>query len=392
MAVTIHDLLPDLVERMGSRSETPALDAQVLLAHYLQKPRSWIMAHTEAAISKSELDLVRQATDRVTHGEPLPYVLGHWEFYGLDFLLTPQVLIPRPETELLVERAIKWLRAHPDRRNAIDVGSGSGCIGISLAKSIPGLHVVMTDISTQALQVTEMNAQKHGLASRLRLIQADLLAGITGPLDLICANLPYIPTSTLSELPVARREPRLAMDGGLNGTTYILRLLEQAKAVLLPGGVLLMEIEASQGELVDLAAKKQFASSNVQILKDLSGLDRCVEIERSDLIVHICSVGEWQQAAIAGVFLDASYERNGFIHCSMPEQVVDVANRFYRGIPELVLLWIDPGTLVSEIRWSITDGSIYPHVYGPINLPAVCDVTQLLPERDGIFRTLNLPA
>ncbi len=392
MSVTINDILAELIGRKGSRSETPALDAQVLLAHFLERPRTWILAHPAATVAEARLDQVRQAAARLSQGEPLPYILGHWEFYGLDFSLTPHVLIPRPETELLVEKAINWLRAHPKRRNAIDVGTGSGCIGISLAKTIPDLHLVMTDISLQALHIAAVNIDKHGLTQRLRLIQSDLLQGITGPFDLVGANLPYIPTNTLLSLPVAGPEPRLALDGGVDGTTYIIKLLEQAKNNLAPGGLMLLEIDASQGETVERLARKHFVAPKVQIFKDLAGLDRCLEIERTSSIVHICPLCEWREAVKTGTFQDESLERNGFIHCSMPEQVLDVANRFYSDAPELAVLWIDSSTLVSEIRWESTDGSIYPHVHGPIDLAAVRSVIPLQADHDGIYRTLNLPA
>jgi release factor glutamine methyltransferase len=125
MEISIQELLSHLRQQLHQYSETATLDAQVLLAHCLEKPRSWILAHPEVPLNDTQYNIFIQASDRLMHGEPLPYVIGHWEFYGMDFHLTPAVLIPRPETELLVERGINWLRLHPTRRKAVDVGTGS---------------------------------------------------------------------------------------------------------------------------------------------------------------------------------------------------------------------------------------------------------------------------
>jgi release factor glutamine methyltransferase len=391
MDITIQEIQAQLVDQLAASSETASLDAQVLLAHYLQKPRSWIMAHPEAALSKSQFEQISQAVDRLIRGEPLPYVIGHWEFYGLDFMLTPAVLIPRPETELLVDRALAWLTHHPTRRNAIDVGTGSGCIGISLAKHIPDLHLVLSDISAQALQVARINAMSHGLRDWLEFQQVNLMEGIIGPFDLICANLPYIPTASLITLPVGKREPYLALDGGVSGTELIGKLLEQGRRQLVCGGLMLLEIESSQGAEVINLAESYYPLSKVHILKDLSDQDRCLEIERPNWLVHICPRDEWLQAQRIGIFQDASLQQDGFIHCSQPEQVVDVANRFFTGCSELVLLWVDPEKLASEMRWEYVDTSVFPHIYGPINLNAVTSTTDLQPAFDGIYRLIQRP-
>jgi len=288
MEMTIQEILAQLSQQLHQISETAILDAQVLLAHTLEKPRSWILAHPEAPLDNTRYDQIIQAANRMEHGEPLPYVIGHWEFYGLDFHLTPSVLIPRPETELLVERGIKWLQLHPPQHKVVDVGTGSGCIGIALAKNIPDLRPLLTDISLEALSVAKINAEKYGLLDRLEFLQADLLNGVPGSFDLICANLPYIPTPKLMKLPVAEMEPRLALDGGSSGTEVISRLLGQAKGQLVSGGLMLLEIESSHGDEVKTLAKGYYPASKVQVLKDLSGLDRCVEIERPNLIIHLC--------------------------------------------------------------------------------------------------------
>jgi release factor glutamine methyltransferase len=185
MVITILDLLSQIYSRISHITETPTLDAQVLVAHFLDKSRPWVMAHPEALLDDDQYHKVIQGLERLEQGEPLPYVIGHWEFHGLDFHLSPDVLIPRPETEMLVERGINWLHNHPDQRTAIDVGTGSGCIGISLAMSVPDLSVLMTDISPIALNVAQVNANKFDLSGRLTFRSTDLL-GIVEHFDLIC--------------------------------------------------------------------------------------------------------------------------------------------------------------------------------------------------------------
>jgi release factor glutamine methyltransferase len=241
---------------LAAQTGAPALDAQVLLAHVLEQPRAWLLAHPETELTPAQAAAFETCLVRLERGEPLPYLLGHWEFYGLEFIINPSVLIPRPETELLVETALAWLRAHPDRRQAVDVGAGSGCIAVSLAKLVPDLQVTAVDISSAALDVIRLNASRHGVAERIHCQQSDLLTGAHGPFDLICANLPYIPTGTLADLPVAAYEPRQALDGGPDGLQVIRRLLDQSCLYLSPGGLLLVEIENRQGKAVmDLAGR-----------------------------------------------------------------------------------------------------------------------------------------
>ncbi len=391
MDITIQEIQSQLYHQLQPSSDTALLDVQVLLAHYLEQPRSWLLAHPEAALTSTQYSTILQAAERLTMGEPLPYIIGHREFYGLDFHLTPAVLIPRPETELLVERAISWFNIHPTRRYAIDVGTGSGCIGISMVKSIPDLRMLLTDISLEALNIAQENARIHGLTDRLEFKRANLLDGISGPFKMICANLPYIPTGLLMTLPVFDREPRLALDGGMDGTVLIGKLLEQARNQLVCGGLLLLEIESTQGEDVSAPAHHNFPLSSVHIFKDLSGQDRCLEIERPNLLVHICPRPEWLQAQNNSLYRDTSLERVGFIHCSQPEQVLQVANQFYLGGSDMILLWLDPEKLAAEVRWENVEGILFPHVYGPINLDAVSSISDLKPDTDGIYRSIHLP-
>ena len=274
----IQTILNLLSARLSVISESAALDAQVLLGHILGKPRAWVLAHPEVALEAGQQAALQEAVRRLEAGEPLPYVLGHWGFYKLDLLVTPAVLIPRPETELLVDTALAWLRAHPGRRRAVDIGTGSGAIALALASETPDVNMLACDLSSAALQVAQANAQRCGVTRQVRFVQCDLLPPLGEPIDLICANLPYIPTSTLTGLAVARREPRLALDGGVDGLDAIRRLLSLAPAHLAPGGLLLVEIEASQGAAVTGLAQAAFPQAEVRLQQDLAGRDRLVSV------------------------------------------------------------------------------------------------------------------
>ena len=284
----IRTALTELTTSLRPITDTPALDAQVTLAHVLDKSRTWLAAHPDSLLSDSQVDSVRESLSKLQAGTPLPYLLGHWEFFGLDLEVTPDVLIPRPETELLVERAIAFLKSRERTRfsslRAADVGTGSGCIAVSLAAHIPDLRVLATDLSLSALEVAKRNAAKHGVAERVDLIQCDLLPPHPDPLpteshfDLICANLPYIPSGAIPGLPIFGREPTLALDGGPTGLDLIRRLLTIAPEWLAPHGLILLETEASLGMQTLSLAFDMFSEANIHLHQDLSGKDRLVEI------------------------------------------------------------------------------------------------------------------
>jgi release factor glutamine methyltransferase len=257
-------------------------DLQLLLAHVLNRPRTWILAHPEAELNLEQLTAFESALGRLQAGEPLPYILGHWEFYGLDFLVTPDVLIPRPETEHLVETALQSAIRNPQSA-ILDVATGSGCIAIALAIHLPGAHITATDISSAALTVAQANALRHCISDRIEFVQADLLETFkrshVHTFDLLTANLPYIPTSTLHGLEVYGKEPTLALDGGPDGLDLIHRLLAAAPGVLAPGGLALLEIEATQGENAQALARQHFPAAQIRVLTDLAGHDRLLVIQ-----------------------------------------------------------------------------------------------------------------
>jgi release factor glutamine methyltransferase len=275
---TVGAVLDDIVIRLDKYSDSAGLDAQEVMARVMKRSRSWILAHLEATLTAKPAAVLETLVNRLEAGEPLPDVLGRRDFFGLDFEVTPDVLIPRPETELLVERAMVWLKAHPDFRQAADVGTGSGCIGIALAVNIPDLQIMASDISPAALKIAQRNAVKNGVRQRMDFICCDLLPPET-EYDLIVANLPYIPTKTLKKLPIHGREPTVALDGGPDGLQMIRGLLNAVPDRLVPGGLLLMEIEASEGSAAISLACDSFAEAEIHLHKDLAGYDRILEVQ-----------------------------------------------------------------------------------------------------------------
>ena len=285
MPELLQDLLDSTVERLSPLSDTPQLDAQVLLAHVLDKPRTWVIAHPGSSFNVDQAAKFGVLIDKLELGVPLPYVLGHWEFFGLDFDITPDVLIPRPETELLVERAIPWLQASPERRTIADIGTGSGCIAISFAINVPEARILATDISLAALKVARRNALKFEVTRQIDFVQCDLLPQHINSLstdrhfDLICANLPYIPTGKLNSLPVYGREPTIALDGGADGLDPFRKFFKLVPEWMASGGRILLEIEATRGLAVLSLAYDAFSSAAIHLHRDLSGHDRILEIQ-----------------------------------------------------------------------------------------------------------------
>lgn len=266
--------------------DTARLDAQVLLCSVLGVDRTWLLAHPETVLPSQvatafeALVVARQAR------QPVAYLTGRREFYGLDFCVTRAVLVPRPETEHLVERAIAvaraWRACYQRWPRIVEVGVGSGAITISLAHALPGLVVTGIDLSPTALTVAAENARRHGVADRTRLVQGDLLSPIDAPAELVLANLPYIPSAELDTLePEVRAEPRLALDGGPDGLDVFRRLFAQVPGRIAPGGVLLLEIGAGQGEAVRAMAAA-LDPARITVTPDLAGHDRLVEIQLRD--------------------------------------------------------------------------------------------------------------
>lgn len=259
--------------------EQPHQIVLVLLAHVLKRPKTWLLAHPEVHLSKAQTEQLEGLLQRLEAGEPLPYLLGIQEFFGLEFEVESSVLIPRPETELLVETALNWLKAHPSARKGLDVGTGSGCIAISLVSNWTDLQMLATDLSEASLNVAQKNAKKHNSADRIKFVQCNLLPDDLQPVDLICANLPYIPTKKLVEVNSLPWEPNLALDGGESGLDLIDELLQKAPAFVNKPGLILLEIETTLGAQTLELAQRFFPDAEVSLHQDLSQRDRMIRIE-----------------------------------------------------------------------------------------------------------------
>jgi len=259
--------------------DTPRLDAEVLLAHVLGRDRAWLYAHPQAMLSPDQLHHYRDLISRRARREPVAYLTGHKEFFGLDFIVTPEVLIPRPETELLIEQALRWAAADAPLTIA-DVGTGSGVIAVTLAVHLSQARLVATDTSPAALLVARRNAVRHRVADRVHCVQGDLLTPLAGPFHLIVANPPYLTHAELSAAPpeVARWEPRPALDGGPDGLATIRRLLAMAPPRLRSNGALLVEIGAGQRWEVLALARRHFPQATVEILRDYARRDRLLVV------------------------------------------------------------------------------------------------------------------
>ncbi|MEA3325772.1 MAG: peptide chain release factor N(5)-glutamine methyltransferase [Chloroflexota bacterium] len=277
--INLQEMQTHLHEKLQEfKVEQPVSISLVILSHVLKKPKSWVLAHDEYELNQTETHDLQSKLKECLRGVPLPYILGHWEFYGKSFKVTPDVLIPRPETEYLVEKAIEHIHKLEDA-SVVDVGTGSGVIAISLAAECPSAKILALDLSIEALRVAQENAKRFN-QTQIQFIQGDLLTPLNTQFDLIVANLPYIPARILENLNVAMWEPRLALDGGESGLVAIHNLLDQARYRLASPGVILLEIEASLGSACLAAAAAAFPKAQHQLHQDLAGRDRIIEIQQ----------------------------------------------------------------------------------------------------------------
>jgi release factor glutamine methyltransferase len=291
MSTTIRQALRETAARFDrAHIDSPATTARVLVAQAVGRPREWLAAHDDADLSDQAALRLEQLVMRVEAHEPLAYILGHREFYGLDLLVDPRVLIPRPETEMLVELALAHLQtaatmsraSEDDSVDVIDVGTGSGAAAIAVSVHAPTARVLATDISADALDVARENARRCEVSACIRWQQADLLDGVQAQARVIIANLPYVTVEEIEALPpeIQAHEPRVALDGGPDGLALVRRLLAQLPAHLLPGGMAVFEIGAAQGQLALQAARETLPGWRVELLPDLAKLDRVLRVTR----------------------------------------------------------------------------------------------------------------
>jgi release factor glutamine methyltransferase len=257
-------------------------DASTIVGLAIGRDRSFIYSHPEYEPTPEETARIEQYLQRRAKREPVQYIRGTQEFYGFEFEVTPDVLIPRPETEMIVERAIGILKEADDPR-LLDLGTGSGCIPISILRSVPKARGVAVDISPEALVVAARNAERNGVSGRLELIESDLFANVPpSKFDLIVSNPPYVPGKDLAHLQpeVRDHEPHVALTDGHDGVSIIERILDESRNFLSPGGVLMVEMGFGQSERVlDFASGGGWKSAKVEA--DLQGIPRMLVAKSS---------------------------------------------------------------------------------------------------------------
>jgi release factor glutamine methyltransferase len=259
------------------------VEAELLLGHVLGMSKTQLHTEPERVLTSSETKHLRSLVQRRLDHEPAAYILGHCEFYGIDFYIDYHTFIPRPETELLVEKAVELAHriSHRGKRITIsDIGTGCGAIAISLALALPQAKIYATDISIQALQVAGMNCRRHAVSSQVELLQGNLLEPLSEPVDMIVANLPYIKDCEFKDLSpeIINFEPTTALAGGKEGLDKIQQILQQMPGKLNCGGCFLLEIGQGQGEMVTLLIKSYFPQASIELISDLGDIERVVKV------------------------------------------------------------------------------------------------------------------
>jgi release factor glutamine methyltransferase len=278
--VTLRDTLASAISRLTAASvPSPRMNAELLLMFTLECDRAYLHAHPERKLSRDEQTRYAQTLAERERGMPAQYITGHQEFWGMDLIVTPAVLIPRPETEHVIETVLARVARAPSPASLlhiVDVGTGSGCIALALAEEVPGAEIHATDISAAALEIARANAARHQLEDRIQFHQADLLQGLgRGEFDFVVSNPPYVGDSEADQvqLEVRKYEPRNAVFAGATGLEVIERLIPQARESLKPEGWLVMEIS---GTIADGVRDLLAGWNDVQIAKDLQGIERVV--------------------------------------------------------------------------------------------------------------------
>lgn len=291
--------------KLRSTSQSPNLDAEVLLSYVLKKDRAWLYANPDKKLSRLQLTTYNLLIRKRANYVPVAYLTGHKEFFGLDFRVTPSVLIPRPETELLVEMSLKNLQSKIlNLKSVIDLGTGSGCIVVSLAKNSKKIKLYAIDNSSAALKIAKINARRHGVARKIKFLRGNLLSPFLQPKilnlksSIILANLPYLTPKQYNSNRDLKHEPRSALVGGRNGLKYYRELFEELRifrhAGLDPASrsmdsrlrgnesiVLLIEHNPSQKRAIESLTKRFFPKAKIKFHKDLAGRDRVTEIKTS---------------------------------------------------------------------------------------------------------------
>jgi release factor glutamine methyltransferase len=287
--VPLKDALTSAIDRLAAAHVgSPRMNAELLLMFTLGCDRAYLFAHPERELTAEEQTRYQEALNQRMHGMPAQYITGHQEFWGMDFIVTPAVLIPRPETEHVVETVLMLSkesnhggRAPSHGHCIVDVGTGSGCIALALARELPQAEIHATDISSAALEIARANASRHQLENRVHFYETDLLQDLKpGTFDFVVSNPPYVGESEEDQvqLEVRKFEPRTAVFAGPTGLEVIERLIPQARTTLKPGGWLVMEIS---GTIADGVKRLLSGWQQVHITNDLQGIPRVASAQTS---------------------------------------------------------------------------------------------------------------
>lgn len=275
---TVAQILHAAENALAPVTETPRLDAEILLARAMGVSRSRLLAMLRDACDAPGFEAL---LERRLNSEPIAYILGEWEFFSLEFVVRPPVLVPRPETEHLVESVLEHLAQCAPAAQALDLCTGSGCVAVSVAKNAPETSVTAVDIAPYAVTLAKENAVRHGLGDRMTVLQGDLFNALTGPparrFGAVCANPPYVAETEWDALPlcIRRHEDPLALLAGSDGLDLVRRIADEARHWLIPGGMLAMEIGDGQSGDVN-ALMSALGYKVLPPVRDLAGIERIV--------------------------------------------------------------------------------------------------------------------
>lgn len=280
--ITIHKALKEANNKLENKASTPLLDAQVILCHVLKVDRLYLIVNKERILTKQEAYEYNKMIEKRLCGVPVQYIIGRQEFMGLDFHVEEGVLIPRPDTEILIEKVLDGIDKKAEY-SIVDIGTGSGAITVSLAKYIENSQVYSIDISKKALNIARKNAEKHEVLSKVSFLNGSLFEplkdmGMEGKIDILVSNPPYIPTSDIENLQieVSKFEPRIALDGGEDGLDFYKEIINKAPEYLRCGGLIVLEVGHDQARRVIDLMKEKNKYVDIEITKDLAGIERVV--------------------------------------------------------------------------------------------------------------------
>jgi release factor glutamine methyltransferase len=280
--VTLAEAINNAANLLSTAGITNArLDAEVLLSHIIVKDRVWLITHPDDVLADKHQREFADVIQRRTRREPLQHIIGNQEFWGLEFKVSPDVLIPRPETEFIIEAALAIVQDRNTLVRIIDLCTGSGCIAVSLAKELTAARIIATDASEKALAVARENTRRHGVSEHIRFLLGDLFEpleelDIRGQMDIIVSNPPYVQAGDLSTLQPEVRdyEPEMALISGPEGTEMAKRIIQRAPEYLKKNGALIMEMGLGQAEALTRMVEATGAYGNRELLKDLAGIER----------------------------------------------------------------------------------------------------------------------